>query len=59
MEQITIKLGPGQSLEKLAARNRRRLLSLVMAELGKKGGSRSTPAKREAAFKREAKKRGE
>ncbi len=59
MEQITIKLGPGQSLEKLAARNRRRLFSLVMAELGKKGGRRSTPAKRQAAIEREAKKRGE
>jgi hypothetical protein len=59
MEQIVIKLGAGMTFEKLAARNKRKLYSLVMAEMGKKGGGRSTPAKREAALKREAKKRGE
>ncbi len=59
MEEIVIRLGKGQTFEGISARHQRKLISLTMAAMGKKGGGRSTPAKREAALKREAKKRGE
>jgi len=59
VQYITIRLQKGNSLEKVSARLKRQLYKALLSEMGRKGGSRSTPAKRQAALTREARKRGE
>ena len=56
---ITIQLQKGNSFAKIDARTKRAFFRAIMKEIGAKGGRKSTPAKREAALKREAKKRTE
>jgi len=57
MQCITIKLKRGDSIEKLGPQLKKKLLSALASEWGRKGGQRATPAKRAAAFRREAVKR--
>jgi len=57
MQEIIIVLRKGQTFEKLSAMHKKRVVKALLTEWGRKGGSRSTPAKRKAALDREARKR--